>query len=353
VAIIGTGRPKNADGSTGFGMGHLHAKGYKEAGCEIVGLCDLVTERAEAFNQENVDGRAAVYTDYPRMLAETKPDIVSVCTWPSLHAPMVLACAEAGVRAVHCEKPMAPNYAESLAMADACRAKGIQLTFNHQRRFNGPFAVAHRILQAGAIGEVVRIESSCGNFFDWGTHWINMFLFFNRESPAEWVLAQTDARRPNSIFGAAMETQGVAVIKFVNGVYATLYTGDESQQIVDCAIRVHSANGVLEILWNAPWLRYKVGETGAWQTLPDAEVVDGIHGDDANSAGILDVVDALRTGRKPLCSVDNALPTTEIIFAAYESARRRARVDMPLQIDDNAFTALLAEGVYPNALATT
>ncbi|MBC8140700.1 MAG: Gfo/Idh/MocA family oxidoreductase [Armatimonadetes bacterium] len=351
VAIIGTGRPQNADGSTGFGMAHAHAKGYNEAGCEIVALCDLVAERAEAFNQENAGGKATVYTDYTQMLAETKPDIVSVCTWPAHHAPMVLACAEANVRAVHCEKPMAPNYADSLAMANACRANGIQLTFNHQRRFNGPFAAAHRLIKAGAIGDVIRIESSCGNFFDWGTHWINMFLFFNNESPAQWVLAQTDARRPNTVFGAAMETQGVAVIKFENGVYATLYVGEESQQIVDCAIRVHGKNGVLEILWNAPWLRYKTGEIGAWQLVPDAEVADGIHGDDANTAGVLDVVDALHTGRTPLCSVDNALPTTEIIFAAYESARRRGRVDMPLQTGDNAFTALLAEGVYPEAVA--
>lgn len=351
VAIIGTGRPRNADGSTGFGMAHMHAQGYNEAGCEIVGLCDLVAERAEEFNAENAGGKAQVFSDYERMLAETKPDIVSVCTWPAHHAPMVLACAAANVRAVHCEKPMAPNYADAKAMADACREKNIQLTFNHQRRFNGPFRAAHRLITGGEIGKLERIESSCGNFFDWGTHWINMFLFFNNESPAAWVLAQIDARRPNSVFGVQMETQGVAVIKFENGVYTTLYVGDESQEIVGCAIRVHGDNGMVEVMWDAPWVRYKAGDNGAWQFAPDAEVADGIHGDDANTLGVVDVVESLRAGRKPLCSVDNALPTTEIIFAAYESARRRGRVDMPLEAGGNAFLEMLAEGVYPGAVA--
>ena len=350
VAIIGTGRPHNADGSTGFGMAHAHAKGYNESGCEIVALCDLVAERAEAFNQENAGGKAQVFTDYVQMLATTQPDIVSVCTWPALHTPMVLACAEAGVKAIHCEKPMAPNWADSQKMADACKIRGIQLTFNHQRRFNGPFQGVHKLLKAGEIGDLVRLEGSCGDLFDWGTHWINMFLFYNNETPAESVFAQIDARRPHDIFGVKMETQGVAVIKFQNGIFATLYTGDDSQKILDCANRVIGSKGVIEVLWEKPWIRYKTERDREWQYLPEADVADGIHGGNANILGIKDVVESLATGRQPLCSVENALATTEIIFAAYASAQQRKKIELPLKLGENAFHALLSEGVYPDAV---
>ena len=350
VAIIGTGRPHNADGSTGFGMAHAHAKGYNESGCEIVALCDLVAERAEAFNQENTGGKAQVFTDYVEMLATTQPDIVSVCTWPALHTPMVLACAEAGVKAIHCEKPMAPNWADSQKMAAACRERGIQLTFNHQRRFNGPFQGVRKLIQSGKIGDVVRLEGVCGDLFDWGTHWINMFLFYNNETPAKSVFAQVDARRPHTIFGVKMETQGIAVIEFSNGVYATLYTGDDSQKILDCANQVIGSTGVAEVLWNAPWVRYKTSADCEWQYLPENEVSDGIHGNVANQWGVKDIVEALATGRKPLCIVDNALATTEIIFAAYESARQRRRIELPLTVGENAFHSLLAAGAYPDAV---
>lgn len=350
AAIIGTGRPHKSDGSTGYGMAHAHATGYNESGCEIVALCDLVTERAEAFNRENAGGKARVFNDYPEMLAEVQPDIVSVCTWPALHTPMVLACAEAGVKAIHCEKPMAPNWEDSQAMARACRAKDIQLTFNHQRRFNGPFQGVRKLIEAGMIGAIQRIEGSCGDLFDWGTHWINMFLFYNNETPGEYVLTQIDARRPHGAFGVSMETQGVTVIKFTNGVFATLYTGLDAQQIAGCANRIIGSDGVIEVLWEKPWVRYRKESDSEWRFLPEVDVADGIHGNNANTLGVKDVVDALATGRKPLCSVDNALPTTEIIFAAYESARRRARVDMPLTTGENAFHTLLKEGVYPEAV---
>lgn len=349
VAIIGTGRPHRTEDSTGFGMSHAHAKGYNESGkCEIVALCDLVAERARLFNDEHAGGKATVYTDYPQMLAEVKPDIVSICTWPALHTPMVVACAEAGVRAIHCEKPMATTWDDAQKAANACIEHGVQLTYNHQRRFNGPFQSVRRLINQGEIGDIVRMEGACGDMYDWGTHWLNMFLFYNNETPAEWVLAQTDARRSNVIFGVQMETQGITVIKFKNGVYGTLYTGTDAQAIVGCANRIIGKEGTIEVLWEKPWVRYR--KDGDWQTLPEADVQDGIHGGNANTMTVGDVVDSVIEGRKPLQSVDNALPTTEIIFAAYESARRRGRVDLPLTAGDNAFHALVADGIYPEAV---
>jgi len=51
----------------------------------------------------------------------------------------------AGVKAIHCEKPMAPTWGESLKMAAACDKAGIQLTFGHQRRFLDAFRKAKEL----------------------------------------------------------------------------------------------------------------------------------------------------------------------------------------------------------------
>ena len=349
VGIIGAGRPRNQAGATGFGQAHLHAEGYAATGkCPITAIADIVRENAEQFNAEHADGKAAIYTDYHEMLRESKPDIVSICTIPELHAPMVIAAAEAGVKAIHCEKPMAGTFGEARRMADICKANGVQLTFNHQRRFNNPFQVARRLLKDGAIGKLMRIEGACGDMLDWGTHWLNMFLFYNDESPAVWVMGQADARRPKTVFRIPMETQAMSLMQFANGVTGLLLTGDDAHKIIGCENRLMGTEGVLEIHNDAPNVRLRRNGEAEFHGVENGD--GGIHGNDAVTLGIADVVNALETGQTSLLDVSNALPTTEIIFATYESARRRGRIDLPLTIEDSPFVTLLNEGVFPAAL---
>src|SRR5215218_9580116 len=134
VGIIGCGRPWKSAGASGFGMSNFHAQGYAASpDTAITALADINLDNARAFQAAH--GGERIYADYHEMLAQEQLDIVSICTWPHHHAPMVIAAAEAGVKAIHCEKPMAPSYAEALRMVAVCEAHGAQLTFNHQRRF--------------------------------------------------------------------------------------------------------------------------------------------------------------------------------------------------------------------------
>jgi UDP-N-acetylglucosamine 3-dehydrogenase len=349
VGIIGTGIPWKTEGSTGHGMSRAHADAYNSLpNCEIVAVCDILKERADLFNTEKVGGKAAVYTDYPTMLAEANLDMVSVCTWPALHSPIVVDVAEAGVKAIHCEKPMADTWGESQRMATVCRERGVQLTFNHQRRFLDTFQAARRLVAEGAIGELKRLEGSCGDLYDWGTHWLDMFGFYNNEEPGEWVMAQIDVRTPRSIFGVPLENQGICNIKYRNGVFGLLYTGEDSENIVGCSNRLIGTEGVIEVSNKAPNIRIRKNGDADWQVVETAE---GLHGGSAITRAITDAVDSLREGRKPLLSSENAIQSTEIIFAAYESVRRRGRIDLPLtDITDSPLQSMIHEGVFPNAV---
>ena len=59
---------------------------------------------------------------------------------------------------------------------------------------------------------------------------------------------------------------------------------------------------------------------------------------------MLDLVDALKNGREPELSARRALAATQLIFATYESSRRRGRVDFPLAIDDSPFLSMIDDG---------
>lgn len=339
VGIIGCGRPLRAEGATGFGMSHWHARGYEASpDAEIVALADINLENARAFQDQH--GGERIYPDYREMLAKERLDIVSVSTWPHLHAEMVVASAEAGVKAIHCEKPMAPTYGEALRMARTCEERGVQLTFNHQRRFGPSFRKARQLLKSGAIGELIRLEAKCSDLFDWGTHWLDMMFFYNDETPVEWVIGQIEPRGGSEVFGVCVEGQGISYFKYRNGVYGLLVTGSEAGW--EASNRLVGTNGVIEVGHSreVPLRMWGVGQAG-WQVV---EFENDSHWADPVEQGVLDLVEALKAGREPELSSRKALRATELIFATYESSRRRGRVELPLDIDDSPFLSMLESG---------
>ena len=138
IGFIGAGNKNKPPDHMGYAMAYHHAAAYNALdNCELVACADISKENGEAFAEHN--GVPNVYLTHGEMLAKEDLDIVSVCVWPKLHAQMVLDCALAGVRAIHCEKPMADTWGASRLMAQECERRGVQLTFNHQRRFGKPF----------------------------------------------------------------------------------------------------------------------------------------------------------------------------------------------------------------------
>jgi predicted dehydrogenase len=272
---------------------------------------------------------------------------------------MVVAAAEAGVKAIHCEKPMAPTFGEARRMHATCAERGVQLTFNHQRRFEAPYTAARDLVRQGAVGEVVQIQMGCPNLFDWGTHWFDMLFYYNAETPATWVLGQIDARAPQTVFGVQMEDQGLSYVGFANGARGLLVTGDTvdgapggpqggptgQRSALGAAQRIVGTAGVLEVA--APGSRLRLLGAGAagWQEVaPEAAGAAGGGTDASIAAGIADLLACLESGAEPELSSVKAIRTTELIFATYESARRRARIDLPLEIEDSPLLSMLAAG---------
>jgi predicted dehydrogenase len=340
VGMIGCGRPWKSEGATGFGMGNYHARGYKiSPDTQIVALADLSLENARAF--QAVHGGERIYQDYHEMLEKERLDIVSVCTWPGLHAQMVVDAAEAGVLAIHCEKPMAPTYGEARRMVEACRARGAQLTYNHQRRFGAQFRAARELLRSGAIGELRRLEMTCPNMFDWGTHWFDMQFFYNDETPAEWVLGQVEPHGGPTIFGVQIERQGISHVGFRNGVEGLMLT--RSDGAFAATNRLIGSDGMVEVsLGGEKALRAWTKGQSAWQAI-EVDLGSGSDLLEPIEQGVLDLIDALKSGREPELSGERALRATELIFATYESSRRRGRVDLPLEIEDSPLLAMLEE----------
>lgn len=343
VGVIGTGRKKARPDAMGYAMAYEHADAYQALSeqCELVACADIVKENAEAFALANGIPTDGVFTDYKKMLQEAQLDVVSICTWPHLHESMVLACALAGVRAVHCEKPMADTWGGALRMVQECMRRNVQLTFNHQRRFGAPFRKAYDLLKSGAIGQLQRVEFSSPNLYDYGTHHIDLCSLFTGEQPARWVIGQIDYSHESRVFGAHVENHAIGTWLYPDGVRALIATGD-NRDLIGAAFRLIGSEGVIEVgVFRGPLLRIRRGNN-------DWEIVDtnneSEHGPGFIRRAIADVIDALLTGRESELSGRRALNATEIIFALYESSRRRGRVELPLTISDNPLASMVESG---------
>lgn len=337
VAVIGTGKPRSMPGRTGFAMAYSHADGYKAIkGCTLVACADIVEENATAFAEAY--GVPRRYANYRTMLKKEQPDIVSICTWPHLHRDMVVACARAGVKAIHCEKPMAPTLGEAREMMRVCEKTGTQLTFNHQRRFENRFIMARKLLRDGAIGQLRRMEGHWGNMMDVGTHWLDLFNFYNDDAPAEWVLAQIHRSSDAKAFGVPVENQALLYVAYKNGVHGFLAMGDG--HTIWAEHRLWGCDGIIEV--DYPVVRVRGTGDAAWRELDGSNPAGS---GESITLGIQDLVHCLRTGREPVLSANKAFAATEVIFATYESCRRRGRVDLPLDIDDNPLHDLIERGL--------
>ncbi|MFM1904537.1 MAG: hypothetical protein RLZZ440_2437 [Planctomycetota bacterium] len=115
------------------GCGHMgisHAKAYHNLdGFEIVG----VVSRGEKSRRALLDALGADYpqfSDFHQALATTKPDAVSINTYPDTHAAYAKAAFAAGCH-VFLEKPLAVTVAEAEEVAAASRAAGKKLVVGY------------------------------------------------------------------------------------------------------------------------------------------------------------------------------------------------------------------------------
>jgi predicted dehydrogenase len=356
-------------------MAYRHASGYRRLdSCRLVACADIVPENAAQFAARFDVPHERVYEDYEAMLDEADPDVVSVCVPPAAHAEIVVGCAESGVvDAIHCEKPMALTWGGAREMADAADAIGVQLTFNHQRRFGGPFRAAKRLLERGDVGELRRVELGGENLYDHGSHMFDLAGYFTDHIPAEWVLAQIDYRDEDVRFGTHNENQAIAHWRYEDGVHGLASTGEGS--LLDCQMRLVGSEGTLEIGHpGGPALRMATSDTDGWTAVDTGG--DGIHGPipgrtttvaravarrvpglspDRFSSdeptyverAIEEVIEALEESRTSELDVEHTLRATELIFAGWESARRRRRIDLPLEIDTNPLEEMVDAGELP------
>ena len=137
----------------GVGAGYFsrfHLEGWRSiAEAEVVAWCDRDASRVDAMAREF--GIPRTFSDAAAMLDASKPDLVDIVTPPPAHAALV-ALAHARRLPVICQKPLAPSFAASVALADAAERAGVLCVVHENFRFQPWYREAKRLLDAGMLG---------------------------------------------------------------------------------------------------------------------------------------------------------------------------------------------------------
>jgi predicted dehydrogenase len=119
-------------------MGASHARSYhKMPDFEIVGLVSRGPASRGALSREL--GGLAEFSDYYEALNTTRPDVVSINTYPETHGAYARAAITAGAH-VFCEKPLAESVDEALSIVEAARAAKRKLVIGYILRVHPAWA---------------------------------------------------------------------------------------------------------------------------------------------------------------------------------------------------------------------
>ena len=153
VALIGAGWYGKTD------LFHL----MQVAPVDVVGLCDvdreMAREAAELVSRRQPSGKQPpTYTDYRRLLADQRPEIVLIATPDHWHClPAVDAC-KAGAD-VYVQKPISYDVVEGQAMVAAARKYGRTVQVGFQRRSTPHLLEAReRFIDSGRLGKIAYVD---------------------------------------------------------------------------------------------------------------------------------------------------------------------------------------------------
>ncbi len=284
--------------------------------------------RRERFAERSRGART--YADWKEMLERENLDIVSVATYAPVHAEISIGCAESGVRAVYCEKPIATRVEDGELMVRVCEKEGTLLAINHNRRYETNHRRLRDLIAADALGKLtsVSVQWTSGRLGNVGTHMFDaVCMLTSRE--VEAVSGTLDpARRPDCRGSQFRDPGGWGTMRLEGGLMATVQApdygmvspsidicGTEGRAMVGSEVEIEYSDGRQE--------KFERGKVGSMDL------------------AVAEIRAALDEGTSFPYPAKNAVRTLEAIVAFHAShARNAAWVELPLRGSDRDIEVL-------------
>jgi myo-inositol 2-dehydrogenase/D-chiro-inositol 1-dehydrogenase len=319
IGLVGAGR---------IGSSHATLLARRVPGARLMAVADPRGDAAQAL-AASVGARAV--TDPAELFADPEIEAVVITAASIAHAELIVAATAAG-KAVFCEKPMGMNLAEIDRGVAAAREAGVPLQVGFNRRFAADFAAGHRIVADGGIGTPQLMRSLTRDpgladpsavppwtiFTQTLIHDFDTLLWLNPGAEPVSVYATADALVAPDFKDAGLLDTAVVVTTFDNGAIAVAEASFSATYGYDVRGEVFGSGGMVTMGDGAA--SSLAHSTGAGRQ------VDTVRGDvdlflDAYAAEFVEFADAVREGRAPAVTGDDARRAFAIALASIESVR--------------------------------
>ena len=210
-------------------MGTSHARAYRQLdGFEIAGLVSRKPESRERLSAEL--GGLPTFAEFEQALQVTKPDAVSINTYPDTHAAYIRKSLEANAH-VFVEKPLALTVEEAEVLLSLARSRNRKMVVGYILRVHPAWARFVELAQGLGKPLVMRMnlnQQSSGNHWythrqlmksmspivDCGVHYVDIMCLMTRAKPVS--VSAIGARLSDEI-AADMYNYGQLQVRFDDG----------------------------------------------------------------------------------------------------------------------------------------
>jgi predicted dehydrogenase len=157
-------------------VSHEHIKAFQNnPHTRVVALQSASRENADQARVRHGLTDAEVYTDYEKMLADPRVDIVTICSTNEKHAAQGILGAQAGKHLL-IEKPVALTLEDLRALRAAINRAGVKSIVSFVLHWNPYFESIRAFIDGGAMGKVFygEVDYFSGNWQKWyaGLNWV-------------------------------------------------------------------------------------------------------------------------------------------------------------------------------------
>lgn len=128
----------------------------KSDAIELRAICDP-DKRSVKKTLETFSSDAKVYSDYRDLVRDANVDWVMIASWNCYHREHTIAAFKAG-KDVFCQKPLATNLADCVAMKKAQERSGRQFNIGFTLRYSPHYRKIRELVSSGKIGDIISLE---------------------------------------------------------------------------------------------------------------------------------------------------------------------------------------------------
>ncbi|HEX6291918.1 MAG TPA: Gfo/Idh/MocA family oxidoreductase [Herpetosiphonaceae bacterium] len=317
----------------------------------VLACADLVAERAAAQAQKYGVPKACSVEE---LIADSAIELVINLTVPQAHGPIGIAALEAG-KSVYNEKPLAIDRESAARMLDLARTKGLLVGGAPDTFLGGGLQTCRRLLDEGAIGKPVAAHAfmqyrgpeswhpnpdffyqpGAGPLFDMGPYYLTALT--SLIGPVRRVTGSARISFPERVItsqphhGTMIKvntpTHIAAVLDFADGPVATLVTSFDVLPGRIGGMEIFGTEGTMILpdpnTFGGPVLLHRPGTEG-W---PEQTILHG-HTENSRGIGVVDMADALRTGRRQRAHGEMAYHVLDIMHAIHEASEQNRHIEL-------------------------